>query len=68
MNPKELEISYQNKKDIFHRYIDNIKKKSKWDIFNIINPTLIKNPYASEFPKRFFSEDKRASNKNLVFF
>ena len=67
MNPKILEESYNKNKDKFHRYIDNIKRKSKWDIFNIINPTLVKNPYASEFPKRFFFNDVDISSKRLLF-
>ena len=65
MNPKELEKSYQIKKNEFHNYINNIKKNSKWDIYTIINPTLIKNPYASEFPKNFFLNNIKAKSKLL---
>jgi hypothetical protein len=63
----ELEKNYQIKKDKFHNYINNIKKNSKWDIYTIINPTLIKNPYASEFPKRFFNNDINISSKFILF-
>lgn len=67
INPKEMNKAYQEKKDIFHKYIGNIKRKSKWDIFNIINPTLVKNPYASEFPKRFFADCSKNKNSKLLF-
>ena len=43
MNPKELNSSYQNNKQKFHNYINRIKKNSPWDIYTIINATLIKN-------------------------
>lgn len=66
MNPKELEISYQENKQKFHDYVDNIKKKSPWDLFTIINPTLIKNPYTSDFPLRFFKRDNHLSNKYML--
>ena len=65
MNPKELEKNYQNDKDEFHNYINNIKKNSKWDIYTIINPTLIKNPYSSEFPKNFFLNTIKVKSKTL---
>lgn len=67
MNPKELDQSYQEKKDVFHKYIDDIKKKSKWNLYTIINPTLIKNPYASSFPKHYFSNKIKNQNKILQF-
>ena len=67
MNPKELEESYQNKKDIFHEYINKIKKNMRVDIYSIINTTLISNPYTSQFPKLFFSE-KLNINKLLLLF
>ncbi len=67
MNSEKLNKSYHEKKDIFHDYLNNIKRKSQWDIFNIINPTLVKNPYSSEFPKRFFLNDVNASNSKLLF-
>lgn len=35
MNSKELERSYLEKKDIFHKFINNIKKNSPWDIYTI---------------------------------
>ena len=64
---KSIYLYYQNKKNIFHNYIDNIKRKEKWDIFNIINPTLIKNPYVSEFPKSFFDPCIENKNKKVLF-
>ena len=67
MNPKELEENYQQNKEKFHNYIDNIKKDMKVDIYNIVNPTLIKNPYSSEFPKRFFTNNTNIPNKYILF-
>ena len=67
MNPKELNSSYQNNKQKFHNYINNIKKNSPWDIYTIINATLIKNPFTSHFPLIFFKNDVSISNKLLLF-
>ena len=67
MNPKELENNYNKYKKDFHNYIDNIKRTMNVDIYNIINPTLIKNPYASEFPKSFFTKNTNRSNKYILF-
>jgi len=67
MNPKQLHNSYQKTKDDFQHYIDNVKRNSPWDIYTIINPTLIKNPYASEFPKRFFLNDIRQLNSIILY-
>jgi len=67
MNPKQLEENYQNKKQSFHSYIDKIKLNSKWDIYTIINPTLVKNPYASEFPKNYFLGENKSHNKIVCF-
>ena len=67
MNPRLLHNSYQKTKDDFHHYIDNVKRNSPWDIYTIINPTLIKNPYASELPKRFFLNDAGLVNNTVVF-
>lgn len=67
MNPKELNSSYQQNKEKFHKYINNIKKNSPWDIYTIINATLIKNPFTSDFPLRFFKNDTNTSNKVLLF-
>ena len=54
MTPRELNQNYQKKKDIFHKYIDTVKKNAKWNLFTIINSTLIKNPYSSSFSKNIF--------------
>jgi hypothetical protein len=67
LNAKELYELCQEKKDIFHNYINNIKKNSPWDIYTIINATLIKNPYVSEFPLRFFKNDTNRTNKFFLF-
>jgi len=68
LNPKELEKSYQNNKHKFHEYIDNIKKNSPWDIYTIVNATLIKNPYTSTFPLMYFSSKKPVESKKFLFF
>ncbi len=67
LNSKKLERSYQNNKQKFHNYINNIKKNSPWDIYTIINATLIKNPYTSDFPLKFFKNDTNTSNKTILF-
>jgi hypothetical protein len=67
MNPRLLHNSYQKTKDDFQHYIDNVKRSSPWDIYTIINPTLIKNPYASGLPKRFFLNDTGQVNNTVVF-
>ena len=67
LNSKNLEQSYQNNKQKFHNYINNIKKNSPWDIYTIINATLVKNPYVSDFPLKFFKNDSSISNKALLF-
>ena len=35
MTPRELNQNYQKKKDIFHKYIDTVKKNAKWNLFTI---------------------------------
>ena len=67
MNPKQLYDSYQEYKQQFHNYINNIKKNSPWDIYTIINATLIKNPYASDFPLRYFQRNTPIFNKTSIF-
>jgi len=67
MKPKDLHHNYIKKKDIFHTYIDNIKRNIKPDLFNIINPTLTKNPYSSSFPKNFFFQKRKFKNENFLF-
>ena len=54
MNLKYLQDSFTKNKAKFNLYIDNIKRNSPKDIFTIINPTIIKNPYISVFPILFF--------------
>lgn len=67
MTPKELELSFQKNKQNFHSYIETIKQKSPWDLYTIINPTLIKNPYASYFPLKFFTQKVKKNSKSLLF-
>ncbi len=67
MNPRELQNSYQKNRQKFHDYIDTIKKNTPWDIYTIINPTLIKNPYASDFPKNYFINSSEFSNRIINF-
>ena len=67
MSPKELNRNYQEKKDIFHHYIDTIKKNAKSNLNTIINPTLIKNTYASSFPKNYFLNTLNNHNKFFLF-
>jgi len=57
------ESNQNNQKDIFHNYIDAIKKNAKWNLSNIINPTLIKNSHASTFPKNFILKTLKNQNK-----
>jgi hypothetical protein len=67
MTPKEINQRYHQKKEIFHNYVDNIKKNTKWNLSTIINPTLIKNPYASSFPKNYFLNVLKNYNENILF-
>lgn len=68
MKSKELEQNYQVKKNIFHNYVNKIKKKTnRWNIYVIINPTLVKNPYASNFVKNYFSNKFVRYNKTFFF-
>lgn len=67
MRAKELYDSYHSRKEQFHLYIDRIKQDSYWDIYTVINATLIKNPYTSVFPKMFFSTEKFILNKITSF-
>ena len=67
MNSKELNQCYEKKKKIFHNYINDIKKNAKCNLNTIINPTLVKNSYASSFPKFFFSNKTKNQNKITLF-
>ena len=67
MISKILEQNYHRRKNTFHRYLNKIKKKNKHDIYTIINPTLIKNPYASSFVKNYFLNNFKKYNKLLFF-
>lgn len=67
MDPKELNQRYQKNKEIFHNYIDYIKKNAKKNLYTIINPTLVKNTYASNFPKNYFLNIINNQNKYFLF-
>lgn len=67
MTPKGLDFLFQKSKQSFHGYIETIKLNSPWDIYTVINPTLIKNPYASYFPLRFFTREAKMAFKPLSF-
>ena len=63
MEPKEFYQSFQKKRGVFLNFIKNIKRKAPWNIYTIINPTLIANSYSSSFPKNFFSNSFKNQNK-----
>ena len=67
MNSKELNDNYNKTKNIFHNYIDNIKKNIPIDIYSVINTTLVKNPFDSNFPKNFFYQIIIEQNIILIF-
>lgn|GEM_PF-787069 len=67
MRAKDIYDAYIVKKEIFHRYIYSIKQNAYPNIFTIINPTLITNPYVSTFPKKFFFDIFEKRNKYLLF-
>ena len=67
MTPQELNELYEEKKYDFHAYIESIKKKSNWDLNTIINPTLVKNPYASSFPQNYFLNISKNRSKFILF-
>jgi hypothetical protein len=52
-----------NQEDIFHSYVNLIKKNSTWNLNTIINPTLIKNSNCSSFPKNFIFKNLNKENK-----
>ena len=61
------EKNFVNKKKEFHIYIDCIKKKSKSDLYSIINPTLVKNSNLSNFPRNFITRKVNNDNKFILF-
>lgn len=68
MNHKELYQSYLKNKESFHCYINKIKYNAKFDIYTIINSTLIKNPYNTKFPIKFFLMDFPKKSSYLFSF
>ncbi|WP_419770608.1 MAG: hypothetical protein ACNI3C_02110 [Candidatus Marinarcus sp.] len=67
MSSEQLDSFYHKNKKVFHNYINNIKQNSQWDIYSIINETLIKNPYTSVFVLNFFRNNTQPKNKFVVF-
>ena len=69
MNQKILEKNFRIQKNIFIKYIENIKKNMPVDIFSIINTTIVSNPYRSSFPKNFFlsTTSNQISTINFLF-
>lgn len=67
LNPRKLYSTFKEKKNEFQEYVNVIKKNSIVDIYSIINSTLIKNPFASTFPKSFFTKEIKTTNNILLF-
>lgn len=67
MTSRERERFYEKYKEAFHTYINDIKKQSPIDIYTIINATLIKNPFTSTFPKKFFESNPKQTNQSYLF-
>ena len=67
MNSKELYENYNANKDKFHQYIKSVKNTMKVDIYSLINSTIIRNPYNTEFPRKFFSNNNIIENKIVIF-
>lgn len=67
MSAKYLEKKYKSNKERFHEYVNTVKRLASWDLYTIINPTLIKNPYMSDFPLNFFKGEFKSTNKVLLF-
>lgn len=64
---KKLNENFYQKREELFNYIDNIKKNIKISFFNVINITMILNPYNTEFPKRFFLKEYSKENKFILF-
>ena len=67
MNPRALYESFRQNKDTFRLYINSIKRNSPWDIYTIINATLIGNPYVSKFPQKFFQNADSKREESFFF-
>lgn len=59
---------FQKHKNELNEYINNIKKNMKINFFNIVNPTLVKNPYDSKLVYNFFLEQNIEKKSYLRFF
>lgn len=67
MRAKDIYDAYVLRKEIFHHYICTIKQKAIPNLFTVMNPTLIKNPYVSVFPKNFFFDRLNTRNYSILF-
>ena len=68
MNIEDLEISFKRNKRLLIRYVDAIKKDMEVDIYSVINATLIKNPYNTDFPIKYFLGKADVGSKLFIFF
>ena len=68
MNSFKLFDAFNNKKDSFHYYVNTLKSKLTVDVFSVINTTLIRNPFNTNFPKNFFLGKYDKKNKFFLFF
>lgn len=60
-------IDKQKKPFAYSQFIDNVKSKMAVDIYSVINLTLQKNPYQSDFPKNYYFENFYNKNKIFLF-
>lgn len=64
---KDLEGRYHENKKHFFDYLESTIKASPQDLYSFVNPTLIANPYVSDFPLKFFKKDFQRKNRVLLF-
>ena len=67
MNPRDIYDSYMDNKNAFYTYISDTKRHTALDIYTVINPTLIANPFVSSFPKNFFLNLNKKTNRFMQF-
>ncbi len=70
MTSKEIYENFENKKDKFYNYLNNIKKNIPINIYTIINPTIVNDPHASTFTNSFFLDKYKKANifNNFLFY
>lgn len=66
MKLENIDNFFLSNKHLLQDYIFKIKKKVRWNIYSIINPTLVNNPYASNLPFNFFLRYLSKKNKFLL--